>query len=154
MCRVFTSKCDEVVEVAFGIAALSFLLINNPVCVLDHVLVEVVTPCKLQWYEPLRSNRIKLHVVSLVPLIKGAADLHLLVLGTPIVHNKCFGNPMLLHLVEFWDHLSAINHLFSWGLRGTKVDVVQLVKIAKLGTEHLTEDVHRLVILLIKWVNL
>ncbi len=155
MCRVFTSKCDDVVEVAFGIAALSFLLINNPVCVLDHVLVEVVTPCKLQWYKPLRSNRIKLHVVSLVPLIKGAADLNLLVLGTTIVHNKCLCNPMLLQFVEFRDHLaSSSGHLFSWALLCTKVDVVQLVKIAELGTEHLPKDVHRLIISFIECVDL
>jgi len=48
MFRVFTSECDEVVEVAFGIAALSFLLVDDPVCVLNHVLVKVFTPCKLK----------------------------------------------------------------------------------------------------------
>ena len=65
------------------------LVVDDPVLVVDDVLVHVcLADLEVHVQEPLVRDGVELHVVAHLPVIHGAADLDLLVLGASIVQHE------------------------------------------------------------------
>ena len=65
---------------------LCFLIVDDPVVAVDDVLVqELFASLDVQGGEPLVGERIKVHVVTDLPIVEGAADLHLSVSWASVV---------------------------------------------------------------------
>jgi len=77
------------------------LVINYPVLVIDHILVEMFgATLQVDGDEPLVSEVVELHVVADLPGVHGPANLHFLVSGASVVQHEHLGLFGVLLFVE------------------------------------------------------
>lgn len=120
---------------------MTFLLVDYPFVIVDDVLVGVLASRKVQGSEPLISVVVELHLVTLLPVVKRAANMHALMSWSPVVKSERVRCTFLMDAIEFRLDDSAIVRLTT--SLGANICIVKLIEIAFLAADDLVEDVHR-----------
>jgi len=135
------SEWNEVVDIAELVLDLTLFLVDDPFFIVDDVLVGVLTAGKVNSGEPLISDVIELHLVTLLPAVERAANLHDLMSWAPVVKPKRVWCPLFLDTIKLrLDDSSAVRLATCFG---ADICVVKLVEIALLTTNDLVKDVDR-----------
>jgi hypothetical protein len=135
------SDWNEVVDISELILDLTLLLVDGPFFIVDDVLVGVLTAGKVNRGEPLISDVIKLHLVTLLPVVERAADLHDLMSRAPVVKPERVWCTFFLDAIKVrLDDSSVVRLVTSLG---AEICVIKFVEIALLTADDLVEDVDR-----------
>jgi len=65
----FLSKIKNIVDISEIILFLGFFFIDNPVFIIDNILIEILSSLKMECDEPLVCEIVKVHWVSYFPVV-------------------------------------------------------------------------------------